>query len=149
MNCRIEIKGLAEGEHNFTFDIDGSFFEAFESDIISDANLEVNALISKGKGTMNLDLDIQGDVIVRCDRCLADLKIPIDVEVPFSVIFTDYADSQESGDDEVMVLDSSQTYIDIAQIVYDYVNVNIPIRKVHPEGQCDPVMMEKMKDILK
>lgn len=150
MNCRIDIKGLSEGDHNFKFNIDGSFFEAYESDIISDANLDVDALISKVEGKTSLDLDIRGDVTVKCDRCLADLKLPIEVKVPFSVVFSSNAGNEEIDEnDEALIIDLSKNYIDLTQIIYDYVNLNIPIRKVHPDGECDPVMMEKMKNILK
>ena len=150
MNCRIEIKGLPDGEHEYQFDIDGSFFEAYESDIISDADLKVNALLSKGKGRMSMRVDINGDVTVRCDRCLADLKLPVNVSVPFSIVFSSFVEGEETDEnDEVLVLDNSTAYIDLAQIIYDYVNISLPLRKVHPDGECDPEMMEKMKDILK
>ena len=49
----------------------------------------------------------------------------------------------------MILLDGSSSEIDLGQIIYDYVNLSLPIKKVHPEGECDPVMMEKLKDILK
>ena len=161
MNCKIGIRGLSNGEHPFHFKVDGSFFEAYESDTVSDAELDVNALITKEPGRMSLDLGITGDVTVKCDRCtgdvtvkcdrcLADLKIPVDIQVPFSVMFSSYAEDAEEGvSDEVILLDGSSSEIDLGQIIYDYVNLSLPIKKVHPEGECDPVMMEKLKDILK
>ena len=106
--------------------------------------MDVNALITKEPGRMSLDLGITGDVTVKCDRCLADLKIPVDIQVPFSVMF-----AEEGASDEVILLDGSSSEIDLGQIIYDYVNLSLPIKKVHPEGECDPVMMEKLKDILK
>ena len=66
------------------------------------------------------------------------------------MMFSSYAaDADEDGADEVILLDSSSADIDLSQIIYDYVNLSLPIKKVHPDGQCDPVMMEKLKDILK
>ena len=82
---------------------------------------------------MSLDLDITGDVTVKCDRCLADLKIPVDIQVPFSVMFSSYAEDAEEGvSDEVILLDGSSSEIDLGQIIYDYVNLSLPIKKVHP-----------------
>ena len=144
MNCKIGIRGLSNGEHPFHFKVDGSFFEAYESDTVSDAELDVNVLVTKESGR------ITGDVTVKCDRCLADLKIPVDIQVPFSVMFSSYAEDAEEGiSDEVILLDGSSSEIDLSQIIYDYVNLSLPIKKVHPDGGCDPVMMEKLKDILK
>ncbi|CCY36345.1 predicted metal-binding possibly nucleic acid-binding protein [Alistipes sp. CAG:831] len=150
MNCKIGIRGLSNGEHPFHFKVDGSFFEAYESDTVSDAELDINVLITKEPGRMSLDLGITGDVTVKCDRCLADLKIPVDIQVPFSVMFSSYAEDAEEGvSDEVILLDGSSSEIDLGQIIYDYVNLSLPIKKVHPDGECDPEMMEKLKDILK
>lgn len=99
---------------------------------------------------MTLDLGIIGEVTVKCDRCLADLRIPVDVQMPFQVMFSSYADEAEEGaSDEVILLDNSSSEIDLNQIIYDYVNLGLPIKKVHPEGECDPEMMERLKDILK
>ena len=101
---------------------------------------------------MALDLSITGNVTVKCDRCLADLTVPVDIQVPFSVMFSSYAadaDADGDGADEVILLDSDSADIDLSQIIYDYVSLSLPIKKVHPDGQCDPVMMEKLKDILK
>ena len=80
----------------------------------------------------------------------AFLKIPVDIQVPFSVMFSSYAEDAEEGvSDEVILLDGSSSEIDLGQIIYDYVNLSLPIKKVHPDGECDPEMMEKLKDILK
>ena len=152
MNCRIEIRGLSYGEHPFRFKVDGSFFEAYENDTVSDADLDVSAVVTKEHGRMALDLSITGNVTVKCDRCLADLTVPVDIQVPFSVMFSSYAadaDADGDGADEVILLDSDSADIDLSQIIYDYVSLSLPIKKVHPDGQCDPVMMEKLKDILK
>lgn len=150
MNCRIGIRGLSFGKHPFGFKLDGSFFEAYESDTVSDAELEVNAVITKEQGRMSMDLGITGNVTVKCDRCLADLTVPVDIHVPFSVMFSSYAeDSEEEVSDEVILLDSSSSELDLSQIIYDYVTLSLPIKKVHPDGQCDPGMMEKLKDILR
>lgn len=99
---------------------------------------------------MSLDLGIAGNVTVKCDRCLGDLVLPVDIQVPFSVMFSSYAgDAEEGSADEVILLDSSSAELDLSQIIYDYVTLSLPIKKVHPEGQCDPQMMEKLKDILR
>lgn len=150
MTCRIEIKGLSKGEHRFESKIDGSFFEAYENDTIADADLDVVAVVNKGEGRIGLELRIDGDVTVRCDRCLADLVLPVAIECPFSVQFSSYVEEEdEQIGEDVIVMDRNQGDLDISQLIYDYVNLHLPLKKVHPEGKCDPDMMEKMKDILK
>ena len=104
MNCRIEFK------------VDGSFFEAYENDTVSDADLDVSAVVTKEHDRMALDLSITGNVTVKCDRCLADLTVPVDIQVPFSVMFSSYAadaDADGDGADEVILLDSDSADIDL------------------------------------
>ncbi len=148
MNCRIGIRGLSNGEHKFDFKLDGSFFELYENDMISDAELDIKALITKGNGHMSLLLEIVGNVIVRCDRCLADLVIPVSIEAPFSIVFSSYCEDADEESDEVIMLSGGASEIDLDQTIYDYVNLSLPIKKVHAEGECDPQMMEKLKGIL-
>ncbi len=149
MNCRIGIRNLATGEHQFDFKLDGSFFESYESDLISDADLDVKATVTKGSGHMGMLLEIDGNVTVKCDRCLADLVIPVSIESPFTIVFSSYSEDADEESDEVIVMDGGATEIELSQMIYDYVNLALPLKKVHEEGECDPEMMEKLKGILK
>jgi len=150
MSCKIDIKGLGNGEHRYAFRVDGSFFEAYENDAVSDAEIDVSALLVKGAGVMTVELGLKGSVTVPCDRCLADLALPVDVAQKFAVRFRGAyaAEDEGNGDDEIEVTgDGSE--IDFSQAVYDYVCTSLPVKKVHEGGRCDSEMMEKMKDILK
>ena len=50
----------------------------------------------------------------------------------------------------IVIYTSHCTQITFAnQVFYDYVCLSLPIQKIHEEGACDPVMMERMKEILK
>ncbi len=149
MNCRIGIRGLAFGEHEFDFRLDGSFFESYESDMISDADLDVKATVTKGSGHMSMLLEVDGNVTVKCDRCLADLVIPVSIESPFTIVFSSYSEDADEESDEVIMLDGGASEIDLSQMIYDYVNLALPLKKVHEEGECDPQMMEKLQGILK
>ena len=78
------------------------------------------------------------------------------VSVPAAAVGKSGAEGAESYSGKGMkvkegrfIVDGSSSEIDLGQIIYDYVNLSLPIKKVHPEGECDPVMMEKLKDILK
>ena len=65
VSCRIETRGLAQGRHRFRFEVDGAFFEAYESEVISDAGIEVEADIERSSAGMTLELGIEGTVT--CD----------------------------------------------------------------------------------
>ncbi|MCF0166240.1 MAG: DUF177 domain-containing protein [Bacteroidales bacterium] len=147
MNCNIDIKGLGSSVRSSHFDLDGAFFEAFESESIADATLSVDVDLRKSGLQIQGQMNARGFVVVPCDRCLEALRLDVDLEVPFVVMFSDSQDQEQ--DSELIVIGSGETQIDMSQFIYDYVCTSLPLQKVHPEGECDPVMMEKMKEIMK
>ncbi|MBO7249019.1 MAG: DUF177 domain-containing protein [Bacteroidales bacterium] len=152
MNCVIDIKSLALGTHSQDFKIGREFFVSFGGGDVVDADLCVKVDVTKASGWIKVDCNITGEVTVECDRCLAELRLPVDISAPFTVKFSSVSiqddDDVEYGDD-VIVLGPSEGELDMSQTIYDYVMTSIPLKKVHDEGECDPVMLEKMKEILR
>lgn len=149
MDCVIDIKGLSIGTHRREFKVGEDFFKSFGNDTILNADLEVILLIDKSNGWIKVDCNITGNVEVECDRCLAELRLPVNISTTFTVKFSSVRDEDEDYGDDVIVLNESDGELDMSQIIYDYVCLSLPLKKVHPDGECDPVMMEKMKEILK
>ena len=50
-------------------------------------------------------------------------------------------DAQESESDDTAILPETSYEVDIAQWMYEYVVMAIPMRHTHEEGECDEVMM--------
>lgn len=151
MNCVIDIKSLALGTHSQEFKIGKDFFESFGGGDVVDAILDVKVDVTKSSGWIKVDCNMTGEVVVECDRCLAELRLPVDISAPFTVKFSSVSMEDEDVEygDDVIVLGPSEGELDMSQTIYDYVLTNIPLKKVHAEGECDPVMLERMKDILR
>ena len=138
----IQIKGLQNGEHEYEFPIDGAFFRNFENSQILDADLNANVWLEKGGGWMNIEADVTGTVTVECDRCLDDVVLPMDFYCTMTVKFAkDLTDDQE---DEFIIMDPAEGELDLTQFLYDYVCLNLPLQKVHEEGECNEQMMQKL-----
>ena len=141
----IQIKGLQVGKHLYNFPISGSFFGSFDNSQILDADLEAEVELDKGSGWMNVTAWISGDVTVECDRCLDEVELPMDFECTMAVKF---AKSVEDDDgDEFIIMDPSDCELDLSQFLYDYVCLNLPLIKVHPEGECNSEMIEKLGNV--
>lgn len=151
MDCKIDIKEIGSGEYNYKFLLDTSFFESFGGDLISGARLDVDFILTKSADSawMKVDCNMSGQVEVECDRCLADLAIPVDVEKRLTVKFLSSTEDEDGYGEDVILLKGNETELDMGQSVYDYVILSLPFKKVHEDGKCDPVMVAKMKDILK
>lgn len=150
---RIDLKGLQPGKHRMEFPIETSFFNEFGENQIIGANLKADVELEKTGLCMRLEMKIEGDVTVECDRCLSELQLPIDVEETIAVTFSGVSrvrdEEDERPDGDVIELERNETELDLSQVFYDYVCLSLPIQKIHEEGACDPIMMERMKEILK
>lgn len=138
----IAFKGLKNGTHDFDFEIDGELFEAFGSTEIKGGKCKAEVQLARAESMLTLDVTIRGSVVVECDRCLDDCDVPIDFEGQLLVKFSD-----EPGeyDGEVMWLLPGEDRIDLSQYLYESVVLSLPYQRVHPEGKCNPAMMEKFR----
>jgi uncharacterized metal-binding protein YceD (DUF177 family) len=132
---------LQSGRTDFRWHAGGQFFSGFENSEILDADLVVDVRVEKSGRYVGVDLDIEGNVVVACDRCLADLELPVSEHPSFSVKFAEGQageSSAEEGGREILFLPESDTDLDLSQVVYDYVCISLPLSRVHADGECDP-----------
>lgn len=141
----IQIKGLQIGKHQYDFPICGSFFKDYGNSQILDASLEADVELEKGSGWMNVSAYIEGTVTVECDRCLDDVEIPMDFECSMAVKFSSSVEDDEG--DEFIIMDPADSELDLSQFLYDYVCLNLPLQKVHPEGECNRDMIERLGNV--
>ena len=138
-NFIIPLNGLAAGKNEFFVHAGKEFFEGFENEEILDADLQIRILVEKSGRYIGIDCDIEGDVTVECDRCLEQLRMPVDEQVRLSVKFGE--EESEIGQDaerEVIFVKEDDTELDMSQIVYDYACLALPMQRMHEEGECNP-----------
>lgn len=140
----IAYKGLKNGRHDFSFEVDRSLFEAFESTEIKDGACEVEVGMDRSETQLTLDVAITGYVVVECDRCLEDCRVPIDFEGQLLVKFSDQV---REYDGEVMWMLPGEDRVELAQYIYESIVLSLPYQRVHPEGECDPEMIERFRII--
>lgn len=138
----IAYKGLGNGSHDFEFRVSGELFREFENSEIKDGECDVQVRLERADSMLTLDVVIEGDVVVACDRCLEDCTVPIDFEGQLLVKFSDEV---EEYDGEVMWLLPVESEIDLMQYIYESIVLSLPYQRVHPEGECDPVMIERFR----
>ena len=131
----IAYKGLKNGRHDFAFDVDGSLFEAFESPEIRDGACRVRVGLTRSETMLRAEVAIEGYVVVACDRCLEDCRVPVAFEGELLVKFSDEI---RDYDGEVMWLSPAETEVDLSQYIYESIVLSLPYQRVHPDGECDP-----------
>lgn len=146
MDYKIQISGLAQGKHDYEFPVKGDFFKEFGNSQIKDADLVAKVVLDKGSGWMNVSCNVVGVIVTECDRCLDDMEIPMDFTADIAVKAAKLGEETESAD-EFLIVDPSEGELDLKQFIYDYICVNVPLKKEHEEGRCNPKMLKKLKEL--
>ena len=91
---------------------------------------------------MNVTCIAEGNLTVECDRCLDELELPVDFTASMAVKFAKTDEDPQS--DEFLVVDPTDGELDLSQFIYDYICVNMPLQRVHPDGECNPQMIARL-----
>lgn len=148
----LKFSGLSEGVHLFDYKVDKRLFQKFDSDEIHDADLFVDIKLTKRKEMLTLEFDIKGLVELACDLCLEHFKYEIKYKTELFVEFGE-ENSDLSDADQNITISFNENELILDQHIYDYVNLCIPYKKVHPKDEngnstCDPEMIKKIKEYI-
>ena len=145
----ISFKGLSLGAHTYDWTIDNAFFAKYEMSEISAASIEVQLTLMKHSSFLELRFEMNGWADVICDRCLDALKLDIKSENMLYVKFGELAGEDDSDDNDVIILPYSEDRLNVAQYLYEFAHLNLPIRRVHlDKNDCNKDMICKLEQYL-
>lgn len=134
-------KGLKDGIHHFTFDIDDAFFAAFENPYVEAGKLEGKLEFDKRPDLAIANLIVNGIVSVPCDRCLSNFELEIASD---DVLHVKVGEEREE-EDEVLFISADDAHINFAKFVYDSICLTLPMVKMHENtADCDPEVIAKL-----
>lgn len=130
----VELPKLKNGLNHFVFDVSPEFFAGFEQPLIQKGQIQVQVELKKNLNQLDAFFRMRGSVQLNCDRCDEPFDFPLEIEK--RLVYT-YQDQGVAEDDfeELIYLDPKNHLLDVSQEIYDFVCLEVPIRKV-PEG-CD------------
>ena len=138
-DAEIQFSGLKSGSYDYHFTLEKAFFECFETEILTDGRVDFEVKLEKSERMLMFHFTFSGQVQTQCDRCLGELDVPVSGSQTLCVKFSD---TETSEDVDVVFLPEGAYQIDLAQWMYEYVAVSMPMQHVHPEGQCDEEMLQ-------
>lgn len=147
LKYNIEFKGLKEGLHEFEFEVNDSFFEHFEESLVAKGEILAWVELEKRSSFLKLHLKIKGYLELTCDRCLENYRQKVKTQAE---LFVKYGEQEfDEGENVIWVLPEDHQ-INVAQIIYEYIILSIPLRQVHPKNkegkrECNPEMIEQIK----
>lgn len=137
----IPLKGVEEDEVLFEFTLDDAYFKKIDSPEVQKGNLTATVKRKKKAMSFELDFSLDGFVTIPCSRCLDEMQQAIRYTDKLMVKLGDGF----SEEDEVVIVPESEGKINIAWFLYEFVVLNIPIKHVHPAGECNKTMASKLK----
>ena len=137
----IILKEIVEGVRVFEFDLDDAYFAKIDSPEVKKGNVKAKVTVQKKIATYELAFKLEGIILIPCNRCLDDMEQGIRHEEKIEVKFG----STYAEENEIVVVPEAEGRINIAWFLYEFIVLNIPIKHVHPPGECNKTMVDKLK----
>lgn len=126
-----------------TYHIDDAFFQNIDGLVQRGQVTTLLHIEGSARSVFRFHFHSEGTVFAPCDRCLADVEIPIDVDDTLTVkLGEEYAD-----EGECIIIPESEGVIDVSQFIYELIALSLPMKLVHEDGLCDEAMMAKLEQL--
>ncbi len=133
---RIPAAALKADEATYEWNLGSDFLSLFDAGHEGiNGDFKVTMELLREGGMTTLEFLIQGVVPTTCDRCMAPIQLHINAEYPMVVKIGDPAQSN----DEVIFVDADAPDLNVANHIYDFILVSVPISHRIPDcEQLDP-----------
>jgi uncharacterized metal-binding protein YceD (DUF177 family) len=135
----IQFVGLSDGEHHFEFEIEDQFFASIPNAVVPAGNITVDVLLTKQPTMLTLHFHFKGSVETVCDRCAVNNPFPVEGNERLIIKLGD----EPSGDEDLVVLPRGEHEFNIAQHIYEYLALSLPLRIVPCEATGDESICDK------
>ncbi|MFY8035760.1 MAG: YceD family protein [Cyclobacteriaceae bacterium] len=130
----INILGLSKKEHSFDFHLGETFFTQYGKEVVSGGEFEAKVILNKRETLIEADFTVQGKTHLICDRSLDPFDFPMEIDK--KVIFK-FGEKAEEISDEIIVIPHDQDVLDVGQLMYEFIVLEVPIKKIHPRFEDD------------
>jgi len=158
MNSRREFEiafvGLKPGIHEFSYQVNDKFFEAYQQQDFRHCEANVKLVLDKKAGFMLLKFEISGKLEVICDRC--GNSLPLELWDEFNILAKLVEDpdlmNQQEEDPDVYYISKGESHLHIADWIYEFVNLSIPTQRMCSEEEiggphCNKEVLAMLKKL--
>ena len=149
----IAFVGLKQGIHEYEYQVDDKFFEAYQPQDFRNCRANIKLRLDKQNGFMLLKFEIGGAIEITCDRC-GSTALPMNLWDEFNVVVK-LAENPESmneqeEDPDVYYISRGESHLHIADWIYEFVNLSIPMQRRCSEEEigsdfCDKDVLAMLK----
>ena len=143
----IPFRGLKEGEHQFDYIINNSFFEVYPYEDILDADINVHLDFIKKSTLFELGFTAIGNVKVICDISNESYLQPIEGALDLVIKF---GDDYNNENEDILIIPYGEYEVDIDQYLYEMIVLSIPLKKIHPgiiDGSLKTDILDRLEEL--
>jgi len=142
----ISFTGLKLGKHQFSYQIDNTFFDFFQYQEFDKTNIKVDLNFEKKNTMFNLEFISKGTVTVACD--LTGEPFELDVKGALTLIVT-FGEVFNDENEEILIIPHNSHELNVAQFIYEMIVLSIPVKRLHPgvkDGTLNSEVLNRLKD---
>ena len=126
----IHYTGLKDESHLFEYQIDNTFFEAYNFDDFFETNINVALQLEKKSTLLDLSFTAKGTINIACDLS----GEPFDQEISASLaLIVKFGETFNDENEEVLILPYSEFQLNVAQYIYEMIVLAVPPKRIHPK----------------
>ena len=129
---KVVLRDMPSDTVSYQWHVNDDFFSAVEGPEIQQGSLDVALRVKRTSATYELEFSFEGMVKVPCDRCLGLMDQPIAAQHTLRVRLG----SEFEDDGETITVHEQDGELNVAWNLYELIALEIPMRHVHPEGEC-------------
>lgn len=128
----INIVGLDLKAHHFSFSLGDAFLQQYGQGFLPGGEFSVEIVLDKHETFIEADFKIEGIAKLTCDRSLEVFDFPMNME---KKILFKYGEEDAELTDEIILISRERSNLDLGQLVYEFIALTIPYKKLHPKFQ--------------
>lgn len=127
---KIDLVSLKNQDYTFTFTVNHHFFQTMQTDLVEKGALTAKVSLRKSDLMIALEFQIDGSLELICDRSLEPFEYPVSLQ---ERLILQFGDREETLDDELEIIPYQAQSISLAQYLYEYIAMAVPMKKLHPK----------------
>lgn len=150
----IAFVGLKPGIHEFTYEVEDSFFAEVESRDFNNCSALVKLQLDKKSSFMLLKFEVGGTSDVDCDRC--GNKLTMELWDEFNMVVKMVENPEEMNereeDPDVFYISKTESHLRLNDWIYEFVSLSIPFQKSCSEeemggAKCNLEVLAKLNEM--
>lgn len=122
---------ITEGIYENKFQLGKDFVDEFIDNSFLDLKVDVYVTLNKTRNISFIDVEIEGELEVECDRCLDILTYPIYSEE--RAIIKANSNTEQDEDVNVLYYNGADAELDCSQFIYESILLSIPPKITHDD----------------